>query len=126
MLMIEDDSFLRDILVRKFSLEGFAVESANSGKEALALLAKKKPAIILLDLILPEMDGFAILTHIKGDPNIADVPVIVLSNLGQKDDIDRARKLGAKDFMVKANFTPEEIVEKVYAILGKKPAPSSE
>jgi CheY-like chemotaxis protein len=117
-MVVEDDKFLRELLVRKLMSEGFAVESAIEASAAFTILAQKIPNIILLDLILPGVDGFEILTRIKADPRIADVPVIILSNLGQKEDFDKAMTLGAKDFMVKANFTLDEIVAIVHGIVG--------
>ena len=116
-LVIEDDKFLRELLVRKLSSEGFDVQNAIDAQAAFAILAERKPNIILLDLILPGVDGFEILTRIKADQKIASVPVIILSNLGQKEDLEKAMALGAKDFMVKANFTLDEIVAKVRGIL---------
>lgn len=117
-LVIEDDKFLRELLVRKLANEGFDVKNAIDAVAAFAILAERKPNIILCDLILPGVDGFEILDRIKADPKIADVPVVILSNLGQKEDLEKAMKLGAKDFMVKANFTLDEIVTKVRGIVG--------
>lgn len=117
-LVIEDDKFLRELLVRKLAGEGFDVKNAIDADAAFAILAERKPNIILLDLILPGVDGFEILARIKADQKISDVPVIILSNLGQKEDLDKAMALGAIDFMVKANFTLDEIVAKVRSILG--------
>ncbi|KKU80544.1 MAG: response regulator receiver domain protein (CheY-like) [Parcubacteria group bacterium GW2011_GWA1_47_8] len=117
-LVVEDDKFLRELLVRKLLNEGFVVENAIEARVAFEILEKKKPSIILLDLILPGVSGFEILARIKEDPKLADVPVIILSNLGQKEDVDRAMALGAKDFMVKANFTLDEIVTKVRTVTG--------
>lgn len=117
-MVVEDDKFLRELLVRKLMSEGFAVESAIEATAAFTILAQFVPNIILLDLILPGIDGFEILTRIKADPRLVNVPVIILSNLGQKEDLDRAMTLGAKDFMVKANFTLDEIVGKVRGIVG--------
>jgi len=116
-LVIEDDKFLRELLVRKLASEGFDVQNAIDAQAAFAILAERKPNIILLDLILPGVDGFEILTRIKADQKIASVPVVILSNLGQKEDLEKAMALGAKDFMVKANFTLDEIVAKVRGIL---------
>jgi DNA-binding response OmpR family regulator len=116
-LVIEDDKFLRELLVRKLGSEGFDVENAIDATAAYAALEKRKPTIILCDLILPEVSGFEILAKIKADPKTKDIPVIILSNLGQKEDTDKAMALGAKDFMVKANFTLDEIVEKIRATL---------
>lgn len=116
-LVIEDDKFLRELLVRKLSSEGFDVLNAIDAEAAFAILAERKPNIILCDLILPGVDGFEILARIKADPKISDVPVVILSNLGQKEDLEKAMTLGAKDFMVKANFTLDEIVAKVRSII---------
>lgn len=117
-LVVEDDKFLRELLVRKLFSEGFTVESAIDSRSAFEVLSNYKPGIILLDLILPGEDGFSILEKLKKDNNLADIPVIILSNLGQQEDIDRALALGAMDFMVKANFTLDEIIGKVTKALG--------
>ena len=117
-LVIEDDKFLRELLVRKLSGEGFDVKNAIEAEAAFEILAERKPKMIFCDLILPGVDGFEILRRIKDDPKIADVPVVILSNLGQKEDFEKAMALGAKDFMVKANFTLDEIVAKARAIVG--------
>ena len=117
-LVVEDDKFLRELLVHKLVSEGFDVENAIDAEAAFTILGKRTPNIILLDLILPGIDGFEILKRIKAEPKTARVPVIILSNLGQKEDLDKAMALGAKDFMVKANFTLDEIVVKVRGIVG--------
>lgn len=117
-LVVEDDKFLRELLVRKLSGEGYDVKNAIDADAAYLALSERIPQIILLDLILPGVDGFEILAHIKADPKTKDIPVVILSNLGQKDDIEKAIALGAKDFMVKANFTLDEIVIKVKSIVG--------
>ena len=116
-LIVEDDKFLRELFVRKLFSEGFQVDSAIDSDEAFEILSKNKPDIIFLDLILPGMDGFEILTRIKKDDRIKNIPVLVISNLGQKEDIDRAMRLGATDFLVKANFTLDEIISRVMQIL---------
>ncbi|MDD5152883.1 MAG: response regulator [Candidatus Pacebacteria bacterium] len=117
-LVVEDDKFLRELLVRKLGGDGFEVENAIDSVAAFAIIAKRKPNIVLLDIILPGIDGFEILTRVKADPNLKDIPVVMLSNLGQKEDVDRAIGLGAEDFMVKANFTLDEIVAKIRSIVG--------
>ncbi len=116
-LVVEDDKFLRELLVRKLFGEGFNVESAIDATGAFEILSRWNPEIILLDLILPGEDGFSILEKIKKDKKLMDTPVIILSNLGQEEDITRAMSLGAEDFMIKANFTLDEIIEKVTKIL---------
>lgn len=117
-LVVEDDKFLRELLVRKLFSEGFEIESAIDSTGVFDVLSTWKPQIILLDLILPGEDGFSILEKIKKNRDLSSIPVIILSNLGQQEDIDRAIALGAIDFMVKANFTLDEIIEKVTKALG--------
>lgn len=117
-LVIEDDKFLRELLVRKLISDGFTVKNAIDANAAFAILTEGRPDLIVCDLVLPGIDGFEILGRIKADPKTANIPFIVLSNLGQKEDFDKAKALGAKDFMVKANFTLDEIVAKVREFVG--------
>jgi CheY-like chemotaxis protein len=112
-LLIEDDKFLRELIVKKLVKEGFIVLEANDGEEGLTKISQEKPDLVLLDLILPGVDGFELLQKAQEDPFIKNVPIIVLSNLGQKEDIDRCMKSGAVDYLIKAHLTPIEIVEKV-------------
>ncbi|MFA5954368.1 MAG: response regulator [Patescibacteria group bacterium] len=116
-LVVEDDQFLRDLLQRKLKAEGFLVETAIEGEGALEITKKTKPDLILLDIILPGIDGFTILERLKQDPDLAMIPVILLTNLGQRDDVDKGLKLGAVGYLVKAHFTPGDIVEKVRSTL---------
>lgn len=116
-LLVEDDQFLRDLLERKLKTEGFNVQTAIEGESALAKVKEFKPEIVLLDIILPGVDGFSILEQIKADPSVSNIPVVMLSNLGQKDDVDKGMKLGAVGYLVKAHFTPSDIVAKVNEIL---------
>ena len=119
-LIVEDDKFLRELMTRKLKNEGFDLQEAIDGEEGLKKLETYKPDIILLDLILPGLDGFETLERIKDNPQVSNIPVLILSNLGQRDEIEKGLKLGAVDFMVKAHFTPEEIVGKIKSILSKK------
>lgn len=116
-LIIEDDNFLRNLMVKKLTDEGYAVSEAFDGQVGLKKVITDKPVLVLLDLILPGIDGFKLLEEIKSNPATADIPVIILSNLGQKEDIDRGLQLGAVDFMIKAHFTPNEIVGKIKNVL---------
>ena len=116
-LVVEDDKFLRELFVKKLFTEGFEVKNSVDAQGAFEILEQEKPDIILLDLILPGIDGFEILGKIKADQSLAAIPVLILSNLGQQEDIDRAMSLGAYDFLVKANFTLDEIVERVKKVL---------
>jgi DNA-binding response OmpR family regulator len=118
-LIVEDDEFLRDLVTEKMSKEGFAVRSCIDAPQVFTALAQEKPDIILLDLILPGIDGFEILARIKADESIAHIPVLILSNLGQQEDIDRVMSLGAYGFMVKANYTLKEIVARVRKVLAE-------
>ncbi len=116
-LIIEDDKFLRELIVRKVINEGFDVSEAIDGEEGIKKIKEEKPDMILLDLILPSIDGFEVLSRMKEDSALSSIPVIILSNLGQKEDIDRGMKLGATDYLIKAHFTPGEIIEKIKANL---------
>lgn len=116
-LIIEDDKFFQTLVSKKLVNEGFDVVAASESKEALKILEENKPSLIILDLILPLLSGFEILSIIKKDEKMKDIPVLILSNLGQKEEIERAMALGAVDFMVKVNFTPDEIVRKVKSII---------
>lgn len=116
-LIIEDDKFLRELIVQKLSKEDFGVSEAIDGEEGIKKIKEEKPDLILLDLILPGIDGFEVLSRMKEDPALTSIPVIILSNLGQKEDVERGLKLGAVDYLIKAHFTPGEIIEKVKANL---------
>ena len=116
-LIIEDDKFLRDLIVRKLIKEGYNVLKAINGEEGLKKVKEEHPDLILLDLILPGINGFEILANVKENPKTSSIPVIVLSNLGQKEEIEKGINLGAIDYLIKAHFTPGEIVEKIQDIL---------
>ena len=116
-LIVEDDKFLRELIAQKLIKEGYNIVEAVDGEKGIKSVKEEKPDLILLDLILPGIDGFEVLAKIKEDPVISQIPVIILSNLGQKDDIERGLKIGAVDYLIKAHFTPGEIVEKVKAVL---------
>lgn len=116
-LIIEDDKFLRELITRKLVNEGYQTIEAVDGEEGVRTAKAEKPDLILLDLILPGIDGFEALARIRKDQETANLPVIILSNLGQKEDIERGLKLGATDYLIKAHFSPGEIIEKVASIL---------
>lgn len=115
--LIEDDRFLREMLSQKLSEHKIKVDVAVDGKSALEMIKTIRPDLVLSDLLLPDVDGFDVLAAIQKDPNFVNVPVLVLSNLDKMEDIKRAKDLGAKDFMVKSNFTSNEIVAKVKEFL---------
>lgn len=118
-LVVEDDNFLRDLLARKLSQENAQFIAAIDGENALKLIDQDKPSIVLLDLILPGIDGFEVLNKIKQNPEVKDVPVVILSNLGQDSDIQKAKELGADDFLIKANFSIDEVINKIKELVGR-------
>ncbi len=116
-LVIEDDKFLRELITRKLLNEAYEVSEAVDGEEGIKKIKEEKPDLILLDLILPGIDGFEVLSKKKEDPALASIPVIILSNLGQKEDVEKGLKMGAVDYLIKAHFTPGEIIDKIKAAL---------
>lgn len=116
-LIVEDDKFLRDLITQKLSAENFDVVIAQDGEEGIRKIEEEKPDLVILDLLLPQIDGFEVLKKMKANSKIADTPVIILSNLGQKEDVERGMALGAKDYMIKAHFTPNEVIDKAKKLL---------
>ena len=112
-LVVEDDMFLAKILSTKLEKEGFSVVLAFDGEEALNKLKKEIPDLILLDLILPKKNGFEVLEEIKLDDKLNKIPVIILSNLGQQSDVVKGKELGAVDYLIKANFSLDEVISKI-------------
>jgi DNA-binding response OmpR family regulator len=114
-LLVEDDPFLSGMYQTKLKLEGFDVTVAMDGEEALSKLDQANYDIALLDIMMPKLNGFEVLKEIRksSNPKLAAVPVIMLTNLGQKTDIEQGLLLGANDYIVKANFTPKEVMEKI-------------
>ena len=112
-LIVEDDQFLSNIYQKKLTKEGFAIDVARDGEEGLAVMREKKPALILLDIIMPKLDGFGVLEEMQKDAELKKIPVIILSNLGQDSDVTRGKELGAKDFVIKSDTTLESVVEMI-------------
>jgi CheY-like chemotaxis protein len=118
-LIVEDDEFLRSLAAKRLEKEGYGIAVAVDGESALNVALETKPALILLDLLLPGRDGFEVLKQIKEDETIKTVPVVIFSNLGRAEDIEKAQKLGAVDFLIKANFTLDDLAQKVKDRLSK-------
>lgn len=116
-LIVEDEKMLADMYGTKFSMEGYEVEKANDGAAGLEKAKTMQPDIILLDVIMPKMDGFTVLKALKEESRLKDTPVILLTNLGQDDDAKKGKELGANDYYVKSNHSPSEIVEKVKQVI---------
>ncbi|MFH1508902.1 MAG: response regulator [bacterium] len=112
-LVIEDETALLFAIRAELSYAGYEVLAASTGEEGLKMFQDKKPDLVVLDLILPGIDGFEILSEIKKDSGKKMIPVLVVSNLGDKNDIERAKSLGAYDYLVKANYSLESIQEKI-------------
>ncbi|MFA6474903.1 MAG: response regulator [Patescibacteria group bacterium] len=118
-LLVEDDEMLHGMYTRKFKTQGFEILSAYNGADGMQLATSEHPDVILLDVIMPKMDGFVALKKLKKDPTTAKIPVILLTNLGQEEDVRKGRELGAVDYFIKANHTPQEVVDKVKSLLHK-------
>lgn len=118
-VIVEDDVAMREIVTHKLSNSGFIVKEAEDGKAGIQLILDTKPSLVLLDLMLPEVDGFKVLETIRrnSDPEVAKTPIIILSNLWSNKDILKTKALHVQAYMVKAYFTTEEILKKVYEVM---------
>jgi len=116
-LIIEDEKVLAEMYKDKFIQAGFEVILAYSSEEALKVLQKEKPDLILLDILLPRINGIGFLTRIKNDPGLSLIPVIAFSNYDDAETKGEALRLGVKDYLIKTNYTPQEIIEKVKTYL---------
>jgi len=119
-LLIEDDLFLIDIYNVKLKASGFSVDVAEDGESGLAKAKENKYDLIILDIVLPGLDGRDVLRKLKSEKDLKNIPVIILSNLGQKNEIEEGMKLGASQYLIKAHYTPSEIVDEIIKILKKK------
>lgn len=118
-VIVEDDEFILNMYETKFDEEKFEVFSTDNGVAGVELIKKEIPDIVLLDILLPKKDGYSVLSEIKKTEKTKTIPVILLTNIGQKDSIDRGMQLGATDYLIKAHFTPSEVVKKVKSVLQK-------
>jgi DNA-binding response OmpR family regulator len=118
-LIIEDDKFLGALMVKKITAAGLKASWSAEGGQGFSKAKEEKPDLVLLDIILPDMEGFEVLKNLKDEDSTKAIPVVILSNLGQKEEIEKGMNLGASDYLVKAQMTPEEILEKVKKLLSK-------
>jgi len=118
-LVIEDDKFLQRLLVMKLAQDGFDVVGASDGEDGLRRIVTEPPDLVVLDLILPKMDGFEVLTQMRTNSQTRDIPVIVLSNLGQEEDVSRVKQLGAMEFLTKSDISIHEVVQKIKEALAR-------
>lgn len=119
-LLVEDDMFLSKIMEERLQDEGWEVNLAGNGEEGIQKVKSYLPDLVLLDMILPKMNGFEVLEALKRDSQTKNIPVIVLSNLGQDEDIKNAKKIGAADYLVKSNFSIKAIIEKINKIFSRQ------
>jgi CheY-like chemotaxis protein len=117
-LLIEDEEIMINLLQRKLTQAGYEVSVAKNGEEGLKVMREVKPEIILLDIIMPKMGGFEVMEEMQKDKKLAKIPVIVISNSGQPVELDRAQKLGARDWLIKTEFDPQEVIDKVKKQIG--------
>lgn len=116
-LLVEDDIFVSDIYQTKLRQEGFEVEVAGNGLEAVKALEKKIPDLMLLDIVMPYMDGLEVLEKVRKNENWKSIPTILLTNLSEKEKVEEGLRIGANDYLIKSHFTPSEVVEKIKILL---------
>lgn len=118
-LIVEDDAFILDTVTRKFETAGYKVSPAKNAEEAKKYMLSDMPNVILLDIMLPQVNGIEFLKQIRAEESTKNIPVVVFSNLGSETEIKQAMDIGATEYLVKASFTPSEVIEKVNKLLAK-------
>ena len=118
-LLIEDEEIMIDLLERKLAKEGYEVSVARDGEEGLRLIREVWPDLILLNIILPKMSGFEVLTEINKNSSFKKIPIIIISNSGQPVELSKAIRFGVKDWLIKTEFEPQELIEKVVKQIGR-------
>jgi len=115
-LLLEDEAMLASMYKTKFEREGFEIVVAGDGEEGLEQAKAASFDVVLIDIIMPKLDGFAVLKQLRLLDAYKDVPILMLTNLGQEEDVEKGKALGATDYLVKANFTPSQVLEKIRAV----------
>ena len=118
-LIVEDEDVIADLIQKKLSKEGYEVSRAKDGVEGLEKMKEIKPDLILLDVVMPKMGGFEMMEKMNKTPKLKRISVVIISNSGQPLELDRAKKLGAKDWLIKTEFDPQEVVDKVVKQIGR-------
>lgn len=118
-LLVEDEQIIIDLLQRKLTEEGYDVSVAKDGEEGVKMMQGDKPDLVLLDIVMPKMGGLEVMEEMQKNPDLKRIPVIVVSNSGQPVELDRAKRLGAKDWLIKTEFDPQEVIDKVINQIGK-------
>ncbi len=112
-LIIEDERIMVDLLMKKLSKEGYSVSAAFDGEEGLSKIRETKPDLVLLDMVMPKMGGIEVIEEVVKDKELKKIPLIVISNSGQPVELERIKELGVKDWLIKTEFDPQEVIEKV-------------
>lgn len=118
-LLIEDEELIVNLLEKKIKKEGYEVFVARNGKEGLEKMQEVKPDLVLLDIVMPKMGGFEVMKAMKTNPELEKIPVIIISNSGQPVELDKAKELGARDWLIKTEFDPQEVIDKIVRQIGK-------
>ncbi len=118
-LIVEDDNFVAEVYLAKLSEMGYETALAQNGEEGMAELKKGKVDLILLDILMPIMNGIEMLEEVKKHEEWKDIPVILLTNIGEKESIQKAREMGVKNYLIKSHFTPAEVIEKVESVFSE-------
>ena len=118
-LLIEDEQLMIELLERRLTQEGYEATVAKNGVEGLEKMEEIKPDLVLLDIIMPKMGGFEVMEKMNENEELKKIPIIIISNSGQPVELDRAKRLGAKDWLVKTEFDPQEVIDKVVKQIGK-------
>lgn len=118
-LLVEDEEIMINLLQKKLTQEGYDVTVAVNGEEGIEKMKEQKPDVVLLDIIMPKKGGFEVMEEMNKDPVLKEVPVIIISNSGQPVELDKAKELGAKDWLIKTEFDPQEVLDKVRKQIGR-------
>jgi DNA-binding response OmpR family regulator len=118
-LIIEDDPLIVKIYSTRLKADGYDVVSAENGEEGIVAALRDKPDLIILDVMMPKVDGFGVLEKLRADPSFSNIPILMYSNLNNEDEMTRARSMGVTEFLVKANLSPTQMVTKIKQYLEK-------
>lgn len=121
-VLAEDEETIANLMIKKLEHAGYAVRRAKNGAEALEMIRSKKPDLVLLDIVMPDVNGFAVLEELQKEHLTPELPVVVISNSGEPLEIGRILKLGARDYLIKVNFSPQEVLDKVNRVLADIPS----
>lgn len=125
-LFVEDDALIVKIYTARLTKDGYEVYTADNGEDGIKIALEKRPDLVVLDVMMPKVDGFGVLQKLRADANFAKIPILLYSNLAQEEELKRALAMGATEFIVKANISPTELVEKIKKYLSQITNPKSQ